>query len=188
LSSYRGSDLHAATWFSTGDQNNGWFQMVGKDLYFIKTKNTGSGRVEIHTATASTGYQGSNLHTATWFSTADQDNGWFQMVGKDLYFIKTKNTGSGRVEIHTAIASTGYQGSNVHAASWFGTGDQNNGWFQMVGSDLYLIKTRNTGQGSVEVHTATSASGYTGSNLHAATWFGTADQSNGFFQMGGNGK
>jgi surface antigen len=53
---------------------------------------------------------------------------------RDLVFIKTKNTGSRRVEVHTANASSGYRGSDLHAASWFGTGDQGNGWFQILGA------------------------------------------------------
>lgn len=31
-------------------------------------ENTSSGRVEIHTATAATGYQGSDLHTTSWLT------------------------------------------------------------------------------------------------------------------------
>ena len=53
------------------------------------------------------------------------------MVGSDLYFIKTRNTGTGRVEVHAATAASGYKSASVHAATWFGTGDQNNGWFQI---------------------------------------------------------
>jgi hypothetical protein len=103
------------------------------DLFFIKTKNTGSGHVEVHSATAASGYQ-SGVHYATWLSTGDADNGWFQMVGNDLFFIKTKNTGSGHVEVHSALASSGYQTAGVHAATWLSTGDQSNGWFQISGT------------------------------------------------------
>ena len=59
-----------------------------RDLFFIKTKNTGSGKVEVHNALAADSYQKSSLHATSWFSTADQNNGWFQMVGRDLFFIK----------------------------------------------------------------------------------------------------
>ncbi len=235
-SGYAAATVHAASWFSTADQSNGWFQMVGSDLYFIKTKNTGSGHVEVHNATASSGYQSASLHAATWFSTADQSNGWFQMVGSDLYFIKTKNTGSGHVEVHTATAASGYSagahyvtrfstadqnngffqmvgnnlffvktkntgsghvevhsatassgyGSGQDNATWLSTGDADNGWFQMVGSDLYFIKTKNTGSGHVEVHTATAASNYQSASAHAASWFSSADADNGWFQMAGS--
>ena len=44
------------------------------DLYFIKTKNTGSGHVEVHSATAGSGYQ-SGQHSVSWFSPSDANNG-----------------------------------------------------------------------------------------------------------------
>jgi surface antigen len=152
------------------------------DLLFIKTKNTGSGHVEIHSATAASGYQ-DGVHLVTWFSPVDADNGWFQMVGSDLFFIKTKNTGSGHVEIHSATAASGYQ-DGVHLVTWFSPGDADNGWFQMVGSDLFFIKTKNTGSGHVEIHSATAASGYQ-DGVHLVTWFSPGDADNGWFKMAG---
>ncbi|MFL6161321.1 MAG: hypothetical protein ACJ74U_03755 [Jatrophihabitantaceae bacterium] len=172
--------LHFPTWFSIADQDNGRWQMVGNDLWFIKTSNTGSGYVEVHSATAASGYT-QGVHAATSFSTADQDNGRWQMVGNDLWFIKTRNTGSGYVEVHSATAASGYT-QGVHAATSFSPGDQDNGWWQVVGNDLWFIKTRNTGSGYVEVHSATAASGYT-QGVHIPTRFGTADQDNGWFQI-----
>lgn len=124
--------MHAVTGLSEADANNGWFQFVGNVLWFVKTYNTGaSGRVEVHSRTPSSGYQ-SGGDWATWFSTGDQSNGWFQLVGNDLYFVKTRNTGSSnRIEVHSATAGSGYQGSSIHLSTWFGTGDQSNGWFQV---------------------------------------------------------
>jgi hypothetical protein len=89
--------------------------------------------VEVHSATASSTYQ-NGQHSTTWFSAADANNGWFQMVGPDLYFVKTKNTGSGRVEVHSATAASGYQRSSVDLPTWFSPADADNGWFQVVGS------------------------------------------------------
>ena len=182
-SGFQQADLHAVSGFSPADADNGWFQMVGKDLFFIKTKNPGSGHVEVHSATAASGYREAGQHSVTWFSPSDADNGWFQMVGSDLYFIKTKNTGSGKVEVHSATAASGYQ-NGIHAATWFGTGDADNGWFQMVGADLYFTKTKNVGSGKVEVHSATVASGYQQAGLHATTWFSPGDANNGWFSYG----
>ncbi len=55
------------------------------------------------------------------------------MVGPDLFFIKTKNTGSGRVEVHSATAGSGYQ-NGQHSVSWLSPTDANNGWFLTAGS------------------------------------------------------
>jgi hypothetical protein len=177
---------HNVSWFGTGDQNNGWFQMedtdgdARPDLVFIKTHNTGTGRVEVHWRTAASGFQ-SGIDVATALSEGDANNGWFQMVGQDLFFIKTRNTGTGRVEVHSRTIASGYR-SGIDIATWFGTGDQSNGWFQMVGGDVFFAKTRNTGSGRVEVHSATAASGYA-NGQHSVTWFGTGDQNNGWFQI-----
>jgi len=179
---------HSVTWLGTGDQNNGYFQMVGQDLFFIKTRNTGSGRVEVHSATVASGYQ-NGQHSVTRFGTGDQNNGWFQIEDvdgdgrPDLAFIKTHNTGSGRVEVHWRTAASGFQ-SGIDVATALSEGDANNGWFQMVGQNLFFIKTRNTGSGRVEVHSRTIASAYK-TGIDIATWFGTGDQSNGWFQMVG---
>ncbi|HJQ02859.1 MAG TPA: hypothetical protein VJ851_14785 [Jatrophihabitans sp.] len=186
-SGYTKATVHAVTWISTVDQNNGWFQMVGNDLWFIKTKNTSSGQVEVHNATAASGYTKATMHAATWISTADQGNGWFQMVGKDLWFIKTKNTSSGQVEVHNATAESGFTQATMHAATWISTADQSNGWFQMVGTDLWFIKTRNTSSGQVELHNATAASAYLKATVHSPSWISTADQDNGWFQLGVRG-
>ena len=169
------------TRFGIGEQDNGWFQLVGDTLFFIKTKNVSSGRVEVHSATRASSYQ-SGASNATWLPAGDHSNGWFQMLGPDLFFVKTKNTGSGRVEVHTAWASSGYRAGD-HWVTRFGIGEQDNGWFQIIHRDLWFIKTRNTGSGRVEIHSATQVSGYT-SGQGNATWLSPLDQSNGWFQVG----
>jgi surface antigen len=181
------SGIHSVTGFSPADANNGWFQMDDvdgdgrPDLVFIKTKNTGSGRVEVHWRTAATGFQ-SGFDGTTYFSPGDSDNGWFQMVGKDLYFVKTKNVGSGHVEVHSATALSNYQ-SGMHNVTYFSPGDANNGWFEMEGNDLFFIKTKNTGSGSVEVHSATAASNYQ-DGIHSTSYLRPGDANNGWFHVG----
>lgn len=159
-------------------------------LWFIKTKNTGSRHVEVHSATPSSGYQ-SGQHSVTWFSPGDADNGWFQMVGSDLYFIKTKHVGSGRVEVHSATAVSRYR-SGVHYATAFSSHDADNGWFQMEDwnhdgrQDLVFIKTKNTSSGRVEFFVADGANGYRRVTVATPTVFSPADASNGWFQAEGH--
>ena len=177
---------HSVTWFSPADADNGWFQMTGPNLYFIKTKNTGSGRVEVHSATASSKYQ-SGVHFATALSTFDADNGWFQMADynrdgvQDLVFIKTKNTGSGRVEFFVLDGMKNFGQFMVAKPTAFFPYDADNGWFQAQGKDLVFIKTRNTGSGRVEYFRATAASGYASISVAAPTAFSPAEQNNGWF-------
>ena len=177
---------HSVTWFSPADADNGWFQMTGPNLYFIKTKNTGSGRVEVHSATASSGYE-SGVHFASVFSSSDADNGWFQMADynrdgvQDLVFIKTRNTGSGRVEFFVLDGMKNYGQFMVAKPTVFFPYDASNGWFQAQGKDLVFIKTRNTGSGRVEYFRATAAAGYASLSVATATTFSPVEQNNGWF-------
>jgi hypothetical protein len=104
---------------------------AANDLYFIKTTNTGTGKIEVHSASASSGYQSSlSSGKATRFAAAEAANGYFQMVGKDLYFIKTRNT-PGQIEVHSASASSGYQSSlSSGKATRFPLSDGAKGYFQ----------------------------------------------------------
>jgi len=76
------SGISSATRFSPGDASNGWFRMLpNNDVYFVKTRNTGSGRVEVHTATRASSYQSGISSAAPRFSPADASNGWFGLLG-----------------------------------------------------------------------------------------------------------
>jgi hypothetical protein len=92
----------------------GQFAFDGQpDLYGIKTQNTGSVQVEVHVAAASSNYGSFLLHTAPLFSVADAPyfadwelNEFYLDGQSDLYGIKTRNTGSGHIEIHIAGLAT----------------------------------------------------------------------------------
>ncbi|GAA1883356.1 hypothetical protein GCM10009814_11990 [Lapillicoccus jejuensis] len=90
-------------------------------LFFIRTAGTPSGRVEIHTATAASHYQQADLHTTTYFRTTEARQGYFQMIGRTLWFLKVCETGSGSWELHSATPQSGYT-SGAHVALT-GTGD-----------------------------------------------------------------
>jgi hypothetical protein len=179
---YQTSNLHATTRFSPVDASNGWFQMFGADLYFIKTKNTTSGRIEVHSATAASGYQ-SGIDTTTAFYPSDANNGWFQIAGsgRDLVFIKTTNTGSGKVEFFRATASSSYNTVATATTTPFYPSDASNGWFQAQNLDLVFIKTKNTSSGKVEYFRVPASSGYQTITVAIATVYGSGDANNGWF-------
>ena len=189
-SGYQQLDLHAASAFAAGDADNGtWTIGSGGDLYLIKTQNVASGHIEVHRATAASGYQQLDLHAASAFAAGDADNGtWTIGSGGDLYLIKTQNVASGHIEVHRATAASGYQQLDLHAASGFAAGDADNGtWTIGSGGDLYLIKTQNVASGHIEVHRATAASGYQQLDLHAASGFAAGDADNGTWTIGSGG-
>jgi hypothetical protein len=156
--------------------------MFGSDLYFIKTKNTTSGRIEIHSATAASSYL-SGIDTTTAFYPSDANNGWFQIAGsgRDLVFIKTTNTGSGKVEFFRATASSNYNTIVTATTTPLYPSDASNGWFQAQNLDMVYIKTKNTSSGKVEYFRVSASSNYQTFTVATATVYSPADANNGWF-------
>ncbi|KAF9177428.1 hypothetical protein BGZ51_008769 [Haplosporangium sp. Z 767] len=149
-----------------------------QDLVYIKIRNTGTGRVEVHASQNESRFQQHSLATGTAFSI--EDNGTWLMKdwtgdGKaDLVYIKTRNTGTGTVEVHVADAASGYQNFVLQTGTCFGCED-NGTWTMSRKGDLVLIKTRNCGSNKIEYHVASKASNYQQFTQHAVTDFGVED-------------
>jgi len=151
------------TWSLVPSKNS-----VLPDLAFIKTSNTPSGKVEIHIASGASNYGNRTLEVATTFGI--ESNGVWQLYDTDgdgildLVYIKTQNTGTGKVEVHVASGASGYAQFSLHTGTTFGL--ENNGYWSIApfsasgAADLVYIKDSNTGTGQVEVHVASQASGY----------------------------
>jgi hypothetical protein len=162
------------------------------DLYGIKTKNTGSGQVEVHILNGATDYKTWLLHAAIPIAATDAANfsGWalgdFDRDGiPDLYGIKTRNTGAGRVEIHVLSGRSDYGAFIVHASSALNAVDgaanfaawQVGTYNNAAEPDVFGIKTRSTA-GQVEIHALSGTSNYTSFDLHTATAFTSASAAN----------
>ena len=182
---YQTRGLEIATTFA--NESDGVWGLVNNspgtgslpDLYFIKTRNTPSGNVEVHIASAASNYQTRTVETATTF--ASEPGGVWALVRHagggppDLVFIKTRNTPNGHVEVHIASGASNYQARTLEVATTFAS--EPNGTWGVVANpagafpDLYFIKTANTPSGNVEVHTASGASRYQTRTLEVATDF-----------------
>jgi len=138
------------------------------DLVFIKTANCGTNSVEVHIATAASGYQTRVIETGTTF--AMENNGVWKLVDwdgdrkPDLIYIKTSNCGSNSVEVHVASAASNFQTRIWQSGSTFAM-EQDGSWTiadydRDQKPDLIFMKTANCGTNSVEVHVASGASGY----------------------------
>lgn len=191
VSEYNGTNESFARRVSYASEFDGYIDFgvtssVNKDLVFIKTSNTGSGKVEIHTASATNDYV-AGISSATRFSSKENSNGVFitddvDKDGKpDVVFIKYKNVGSGKVEYHTANSSKNYK-SGISSATRFNVADRGNGTWTSLKGNLYFIKTRSTGSGAVEIHEAISTSSYK-SGISSATSFKTSDRNNGVWTI-----
>ncbi len=131
------------------------------ELIFVKYRNTGSGRIEVHTW--DTTYQHWVSNIASNHPAIDPADG--RVIAADtngdgadeLIFVKYRNTGSGRIEIHTWAAGQQSWISNI-ATNHGEVSPDNAG---VVGGNLYgdgkdelvFVKYRSNGSGLVEVHT-----------------------------------
>ncbi|KAG0313319.1 hypothetical protein BGZ99_008968 [Dissophora globulifera] len=149
-----------------------------QDLVYIKIRNTGTGRIEVHGSYMESGFQQHNVATGTAF--AIEDNGTWLMQDwtgdrkADLVYIKTRNTGAGTVELHVADAASGYQNFVLQTSTCFGCED-NGVWTMTRKGDLVFIKTRNCDSNMIEYHVASKASNYQQFTVHAVTDFGVED-------------
>lgn len=146
-----------------------WKGDGNQDLIFIKTGNTGTGKVEVHVASGESVYQKRIYERGSDF--LPETNGTWMMAdftndGKmnDLIYIKTAQCGSCRVEVHVASAASDYKTRILETPTVFLP--RNDGTWTMADTtgdgklDLIFIQTSNTTFGKVEVHIASGASNY----------------------------
>ncbi|KAJ4163154.1 hypothetical protein NW754_014577 [Fusarium falciforme] len=144
------------------------------DLVYIKTRSTGTGKIEVHASRNESRFQEHNLATGTAFNV--EDNGtwlmhdWTRDGKADLVYIKTRNTGTGMVEVHVADAASNYQRFVLQTGTCFGCEDDGI-WTMSEKGDLVYIKTRNCGSNKIEYHVASKASNYQQFTQHAVTDF-----------------
>ncbi|KAG9063304.1 hypothetical protein KI688_004186 [Linnemannia hyalina] len=141
-----------------------------QDLVYIKTRNTGTGYIEIHASDYESRFQKYAMTTTTVFDI--DDNGTYLMQdwtgdGKaDLVYIKTRNTDSGTVEVHVADAASGYKEFAFQAGTCFDC-EENGVWTMSSNGDLVYVKTQNSGSNMIQCHVATKASNYQDLTQHA---------------------
>jgi hypothetical protein len=188
--------------FNPTAASEGRFQLFGgangaaPQLGYIKTKNPGTGKVEVFwdNFNGSCCYKRAADLTSDFSPTAANE-GVFQLFGSangapQLGFIKTKSPGTGKVEVHW----DNFNGSCCYKraadlTSDFNTTAASEGVFQLFGSangapELGYIKTKNAGTGTVEMHwDVFSGSSYTRVGDFASDFSLTASGL-GFWQAG----
>ncbi|MBI3294689.1 MAG: hypothetical protein HYZ71_08155, partial [Deltaproteobacteria bacterium] len=138
------------------------------DLMNIMRRNTGSGRVEVHTLSRVSNYQQYNMHVATPRGAGESDKFDFLSGGGplngDLVEIMRRNTGSGKVEVHILSRGSNYQTYTTHAATPITLADAENYSFLMVGRDLVAVRRRGGGllqsKGQMELFMLAASSNY----------------------------
>ena len=146
---------------------------TGDDLYYIKTASTGQGRVEVHALTGASGYQDFVRHSVTALAEAERGNGVFQMVGEDLYYIKTASTGQGRVEVHALTGASGYQDFVRHSVTALAEAERDNGTFWIPASGTSASGSAPTGRLNASILAAAQAYGDGAHGGQCAVWVQT---------------
>jgi Astacin (Peptidase family M12A)/FG-GAP-like repeat len=170
------------------------------DLFGIARNNTGTGKTEVHISSGASNYQKFVFQSGTalgLYPSGDEfELGDFDRDGRpDLFFIKKKNTGKSRTEIHVLTGLSNYSKFYIQTPTVFGEyGDELTfklaDWDGDGLPDLFGIKKNNTGTGKTEVHIASGASNYQNIIFQSGTALGITN-SEWEFELGnkyGNGR
>ena len=186
--SYATIDRDWPTPVRSDDARNGTFCFENTDLYFIKKANTPARRIEVHSMIAAGAYQYFDLQCVSIFSEVDAGNGSFTIDNGDLYLIKTRNTGSGVVEVHAASHRDKFASYSYHGTTPFTYDDAANGYFILRGGDLYYIRCNNTASGKTELYISDGEKNYTNKRSYVTTFTsGPVGRENGTYGIGNDG-
>jgi hypothetical protein len=175
-SGYRQVTSHHRTFLSQIEDSHGDFLLADfdadskPDLFFVKRRLTSTNRVEMHILSGSSNYQNFTLQIPTALSVTDDLNGDF-LLGNfdgdgvpDLYFIKRRNTESGRIEVHVLSGASQYtefveQVATALPVSSDAVGTFTVGDFDGDGrSDLCFIRREGTANGNMEIEVYSAGS------------------------------
>ncbi|MEO8829559.1 peptidoglycan recognition protein, partial [Lapillicoccus sp.] len=153
---YRDTIVNTVTPMSAFIPDSQWQLSVGGpgggDLYLVGLSGTGSGKVEVHALSAASNYSQWSLHSTTALAQGFSASSSRFIVAKysgDLYLLLHGSTGSGRTEVHTLTAASGYQSFNFHAVTPIGrTDDRTASWALGTDSVPNILFLPLTGTGS----------------------------------------
>ena len=114
-------------------------ESYAKDIFLVKTANSATGRVEVHSLTAASGYANYRRQVATPIPLADANKYQFLIANNsDLFCIKT--SGPGQVEVHSLTAGSNYQTWYKTAATPLAVGGKR---FFLIAEndDLFVVST-----------------------------------------------
>lgn len=201
-SNYQTFITQTGTPLGAGEDGNGDFFMAdvdgdGKpDLVFVKRRNTGSGKIEVHVLSGASNYQQFIVQTGTALAQTEDANGSFYLAdvtgdGKaDLVFIKRRSTGTGTIEIHVLSQNSNFQAFVHQSGTPLSLAEDHNGDFLLADidrsgkADLVFLKRRNTGTGTIEVHVISAASGFANFFVQTGSTLTQGEDANGSFAVG----
>jgi hypothetical protein len=192
--------LAVATKWAAGDPSR-WRFFIGSsqgdtraDLIGVKTSGTPSGRAEVHVATWASNYR-STIDVVTPVGAFTPDDQWQVAVGGpsggDVYFILTRGSGTGTVEVHGLSAASRYTQWGIQTGTALGqvaSGRQNRFLVARGSADLYLVMHAATWSGRSELHALSAASGYRDFTEHSVLPVGHTNDADAQWVLGTSAK
>ena len=158
-------EKHSATALQMTDDT--WTLDFGKnrDLYAIKTQNSGSGRTEIHVLDAESGYKvyKYNINTALYETGAEEVGpDWTLKIlaNGDLLALKRRNTTSGKTEVHIYTSASEYQKARPSVSTVLPETDDNWAFVLFNNDDIGALKTNTTKSTFTELYILDANSNY----------------------------
>jgi hypothetical protein len=144
--------LHTATALEETDDDYEFEIAPNDDLIVIKKSATGSGSTEVHVLSAVSGYQEFSLHTGTALHETDETFTFVLARNRDLVALKLSDTGSHSTEVHVLSAADNYASFSLQTGTDLQETDDSYGFLMAQNRDLVVLKKRDTGTSSTEVH------------------------------------
>jgi hypothetical protein len=172
------------------------------DLFCLKKSNTGTGRLEVHVLNGADSYRSYLLQTPTPIYATDSEANFKFALGDydndghpDIYCLKTRNTGTGFLQVHVLAGADGYQSFLFQDDTPIGSVDADDNFEFGVGDyqgnnnyDVFCMKKMATGTDSFQVHVLSRADDFRSFLLQTDTVLGQADAATNFaFYVGHTG-
>lgn len=118
----------------------GFNRTISSDLFLLKKRQCASGKLEVHVLSASSGYQEFLAHAVTPLAADDADQNFVLLLSSIVFDeadaslaayanvvgVKTRNCGSGTVEIHDIARFDSYSSFTFHGGSALSENDASN--------------------------------------------------------------
>lgn len=151
-SQYQKFILHTATALHETDDDYEFEIAPNDDLIAIKKNGTGSGTTEVHVLSAASGYQEFALQTGTALHETDDTFTFVLARNRDLVALKMSDTGTTSTEAHVLSAADNYASFSLQTGTDLQETDDSYGFLMAQNRDIVVLKKRDTGTDSTEIH------------------------------------
>src|SRR6266567_8585088 len=171
------------------------------DVYCLKSTQTGTGTLEVHVLNGADNFQSFLQQTGTPISAQDAEENFAFAVGDydgdgmaDLYCLKLKHTDTGTLEVHVLNGADNFQSFLQQTGTPISAPDAAENFAFAVGdydgdgmADLYCLKLKHTGTGTLEVHVLNGADGFQSFLTQTGTPISSSDVASNFAKTFGLG-